>query len=101
MSESEDLTEIYINESEDLRDCVDRSVEMLHQRNLELEKENSQLREQNESCKVSIELYRLVSEFWAGECIAEEKKAQVSHMLMFLVSAMAFVAIGKAILSCQ
>lgn len=90
-----------MSESDDVKRCVDQAVQFMHERNLELEKENSQLREQNESCKVSIELYRRVSEFWAGECIAEEKKAQVSHMLMFLVSAMAFVAIGKAILSCQ
>ena len=90
-----------MSESDDVKRCVDQAVQFMHERNLELEKENSQLREQNENYKVSIELRSRVSEFWAGEWIAEEKKAQVSHMFMFLVSAMAFVAIGWSVLRCQ
>ena len=90
-----------MSESDDVKRCVDQAVQFMHQRNLELEKENIRLQEQSKSDKESIELYRRVSEFWAGECISEQRKAHVSLMFMFFVSAMAFVAIGKAILSCQ
>lgn len=73
------------------------------------ESENQNIRQEDdiqlfaafEKSEESGEFYRQQAEFWAGECIAEQKKAHVSLMFMFFVSAMAFVAIGKAILSCQ
>lgn len=46
------------------------------------------------------EFYRQQAEFWAAECISEQRKAHVSHVIMIILSVMAFLAIAKSILSC-
>lgn len=88
-----------MSESDDVKRCVDQAVEMLHQRNLSLENENSELLLKNLEARESIRFHKQQAEFWAGECIAEEKKAHTSHLFMFLVSWVAFVAIGLAVSS--
>lgn len=90
-----------MSESDNARRRVGQAVQELHEINVGLKNYNDFLISDLRAKENEIEFHKQQAEFWAGECIAEQRKAHISNMIMFIVSAMAFVAIGKAILSCQ
>lgn len=90
-----------MSESENLKRCVDQAVHLMHERNLSLENENSALRLESLEQRESINFHKQQSEFWAAECISEQRKASISIIFMFLGCSSTFIAIATAILSCQ
>lgn len=87
-----------MSESDSAKLWVDQAVQFMHERNLELEKENIRLQEQSKSDKESIEFNKLQAEFWAAECISEQRKALVSIYVMIIVCVLSFASIGMNIL---
>ena len=90
-----------MNELGDSKICAYQATERLRERNIRKEDDIQLLTAYFENSEDSTEFHKQQAEFWAGECISEQRKANVSIYVMMIVSAMAFVAIGKAILSCQ
>lgn len=90
-----------MNELGDSKICAYQATERLRERNIRQEDDIQLLTAYFENSEDSTEFHKQQAEFWAGECISEQQKANVSIYVMMIVSAMAFVAIGKAILSCQ
>jgi len=87
-----------MSELGDSKICAYQATERLRERNIRQEDDTQLLTAYFENSEDSTEFHKQQAEFWAGECIAEQKKAHVSIMFMFFVSAMAFVAIGMNIL---
>ena len=92
-SRSPDKAALY----EKLRKLNPREFAELYERNLMLEAENRAFRENVLHYRSDAEFYKQQSEFWAAECISEQRKTSVSIMLMFLSVAAAFIAIATAI----
>jgi len=90
-----------MNELGDSKICAYQATERLRERNIRQEDDIQLLDAYFNNSEESEEFHKQQAEFWAGECISEQRKALVSIYVMMIVSAMAFVAIGKAILSCQ
>ena len=80
--------------SENAKKYVDQTVQMMYERNLMLEAENKAYRE-------NVIFYRKDAEFWAAECISEQRKAHVSLVMMIIVCVLSFAAIWMNILICQ
>ena len=90
-----------MSESEKLKRFVDQSVLRLHEYNKLLEAEKRAYRENVISLRSEAEFYKQQSEFWASECISEQRKTSVSIVLMFFGCAATFIAIAAAIFACQ
>lgn len=54
-----------------------------------------------EKSEESGEFYRQQAEFWAAECISEQKKANVSHVVMIIACVLSVAAIAMNMLQCQ
>ena len=80
--------------SENAKKYIDQAVQMMYERNLMLEAENKAYRE-------NVIFYRQDAEFWAAECISEQRKAHVSLVMMIIVCVLSFAAIWMNILICQ
>ena len=88
-------------ESDKARTGVYRAVNVLHDRNRFLEAENSKYRLASLENRESIKFHKQQSEFWAGECISEQRKAHVSHVVMIIACVLSGAAIGMNMLMCQ
>ena len=87
--------------SENAKKYIDQAVQMMYERNLMLEAENKAYKENIIHYRKDSEFHKQQSEFWAAECISEQRKTSVSIMLMLLSCAAAFIAITTAILIYQ
>ena len=83
--------------SENAKKYIDQAVQIMYERNLMLEAENRAFRENVLHYRSDAEFYKQQSEFWAAECISEQRKTSVSIMLMLLSCAAAFIAIATVI----
>ena len=96
-SRSPDKAALY----EKLRKLNPREFAELYERNLMLEAENRAFRENVIHYRSDAEFYKQQSEFWAAECISEQRKVHVSLVMMIIVCLLSFASIGMNILICQ
>ena len=87
--------------SENAKKYIDQAVQMMYERNLMLEAENRAFRENVLHYRSDAEFYKQQSEFWAAECISEQRKVHVSLVMMIIVCLLSFASIGMNILICQ
>ena len=86
-----------MNELGDSKICAYQATERLRERNIRQEYDIQLLTAYFENSEDSTEFHKQQAEFWAAECISEQRKTSVSIMLMLLSCAAAFIAIATVI----
>jgi len=89
-----------MSESDDVKRCAYQATERLRERNIRQE-DDIQLFAAFEKPEEFGEFYRQQAEFWAAECISEQRKANVSHVVMIIACVLSGAAIGMNMLMCQ
>ena len=83
------------------RECAYQATERLRERNIRQEDDIQLLTAYFENSEDSTEFHKQQAEFWAAECISEQRKAHVSHVVMIIACVLSGAAIGMNMLMCQ
>lgn len=87
-----------MSELGDSKICAYQATERLRERNIRQEDDTQLLTAYFENSEDSTEFHKQQAEFWAGECISEQRKALVSIYVMIIVCVLSFASIGMNIL---
>lgn len=90
-----------MNELGDSKICAYQATERLRERNIRQEDDIQLLTAYFENSEDSTEFHKQQAEFWAAECISEQRKALVSIYVMIIVCVISFASLGMNILFCQ
>ena len=90
-----------MSESENVKRTLDQAAGIAKNHIDVLENDKRQLLEDLDSRRNLYAELKKSEVFWRQQCEAEERKSSTTLLFMFLVSAMAVIAITNAILNCQ